>query len=367
MARTTLWFRQFDFWLLGAITLLVGLGMLVIFSTTVSDEGYRSINVQGLALVLGIFVLSFLSALDYRYLKNLSYILYVLTIVVLVLLLFFGKTVKGTTGWFNLGFIQVQPSEFAKVTMLLVLARYFSWCVGRPSRLQFVIVSGILVGIPTIITMLQPEFGSALLLVFMWLGMLLFTGIKRNYVIALVVVFLVTALLGWNFFLQDYQKERIMTFMQPQDDPLGAGWNMNQAIIAVGSGGLIGRGLGEGSQSQLDFLPEQHTDFIFAVIAEELGLVGTLAVIILFAFLLYRMLRIAYRARDDFGLMLAIGASVLLIAQITLNIGMNLGILPIAGVPLPLVSSGGSALLAMMMIFGILQSVIIRHKGVVFK
>jgi rod shape determining protein RodA len=225
-----------------------------------------------------------------------------------------------------------------------------------------VIVSGLLALVPFTLVLMQPDLGSALVYLVMWLGLLLFSGIKRVYSLILVVSGILVSWGAWAFALKDYQKNRIISFLNPAADPLGSGYNVIQSKIAVGSGGLFGRGLGHGSQSQLRFLPEQHTDFIFAVLTEELGFLGGFLLLFLFLILFVRMIKAGKFSRDEFGIILAIGAVIIFTFQIFTNVGMNIGILPVTGIPLPLVSYGGSALLIFLMLIGLIESVFVRGR-----
>lgn len=354
--------KQFDWFLFVAVVLLVVVGMATILSTTWGNaDSMKILDKQIIAALLGVSFVFILSIFNYQILANYAYIIYGVSLVLLVGVLIFGSVIRGTQGWFNLGFFQFQPAEFAKIALLIVLAKYFSSISGKPSRIQHIIVSGALTLIPIALIILQPDLGSALILGFLWILMLLTSGIKKEYVIGLVVIGSLTVFLAWNFVLAPYQKGRIMSFLNPMSDPLGAGYHMIQSKIAIGSGQIFGRGLGHGTQSQLNFLPDQHTDFIFAVVAEELGFIGALLLVFLLAFLFYRIIRIAKKSRNEFGLMLALGSCFLFLSQMVINIGMNIGMLPVAGVPLPFVSYGGSALLASLIIIGVLESVITRQ------
>lgn len=366
MNKIVLNLKQFDWFILITVVLLAFIGLVMIYSATLGEMGSK-ISKQAIALSIGLILFFILSFIDYRLLKNYAYIIYILANCLLLAVLLIGKTVRGMSGWFDLGFFQLQPSELAKFALLIILAKYFASVTGKPSRFKFIIVSGILVFISTTLVAAEPDLGTALIFIFLWLGMLLFSGIKKIYIYLLGILGTSFSGLLWVFLLKDYQKDRILSFINPAKDPLGAGYNMIQSKIAVGSGGLIGRGLGHGPQSQLNFLPEQHTDFIFAVLAEELGLVGVILLLGLFSFLFLRIIGIAFKSRDDFSLMLVVGVIIMFSFQILVNIGMNIGILPVTGVPLPFVSYGGSALITNLLIFGLLESIIIRQKSIVFR
>ncbi len=359
-------FKKLDWILFVAVIFLISLGLIAIISTTYQDGLQDFVIKQIIAAVIGLIFLFALAFLDYRILQNYAYILYAIFSASLVLVLFFGTIFQGTRGWFNFGFFQFQPAEFVKIALIIVLARYFVQA-KKQSNVIHIIVSGSITLVSAFLIMLQPDMGTALVLIVTWFGMLLISGIKKSYIFTIAIIGLAVVFVFWNFLLYDYQKDRILSFVSPEKDPLGAGYNMIQSKIAIGSGGMFGRGLGHGTQSQLKFLPAQHTDFIFAVISEELGFIGSGFMLILFFVLLFRILRTAIKARDEFGLMIACGVAIQFTFQILINIGMNLGILPIAGVPLPLVSYGGSAMLASLISLGIVESIYVRYRGLEFK
>ncbi|MFH2105229.1 MAG: rod shape-determining protein RodA [Parcubacteria group bacterium] len=361
--------RKLDWLLLAAVILLISLSIVLIYSTSGSTAGefdFSNLHKQVIFVALGLLFFTLASFFDYQLLKNYAYTLYIIMIVVLVGVLVFGTEIRGTRGWFTFGSFQVQPAEIAKVVLLIILARYFASITGKMSTFRYVVISGLITLIPAGLIILQPDFGSALVLIFLWLAMLLISGIKRIYVAMLGGGGFAIGWILWKFIFKDYQRERILTFLNPARDPLGAGYNIIQSKIAVGSGGWLGKGLGYGSQSQLKFLPAQQTDFIFAVLAEELGFLGASLLLVLFCFLLLRMMRAVRGARDDFGLMLGVGVIVIFLFQIIVNVGMNMGMVPVTGIPLPLVSYGGSSLISMLILVGILQSVAIRSKKLKF-
>ncbi len=318
----------------------------------------KQLIAAGIGLVIGVAAMS----MHYMQWRNLARILYITGVILLILVLIFGTTVRGTTGWFVFGGFSFQPVEFMKLGLAAELARFFSK-LGRPNiGWREIGISGFLTFIPTVLTMMQPDLGSAMLLVGMWMIFLLFAGVKMKHVAAFILATIIIGLFSWQLVLRDYQKERIAVFMNPGLDPLGAGYNITQAKIAIGSGKILGRGLGSGSQSQLRFLPESQTDFVFAVIAEELGFLGSMFIFLATALLLSRMLRLAYGSRDPFASYLVIAIFALFFAQIFLNIGVNLSLLPATGVALPFVSYGGSSLLISFLLIAIVQSVAIEYR-----
>ncbi|MFC1721423.1 rod shape-determining protein RodA [Patescibacteria group bacterium] len=354
--------QKFDWFLLIAVLLLLALGVLMIYSATLGESGtdrsntYRQIIYIGVGLTLLFVIILF----DYRIFRNYSRIFYIILLVTLIGVLLLGTEIRGTRSWFDLGIINLQPAEFAKFVMIIVLAKYFSRYSDDMYKFKHILFSGILTFIPVVLIMMEPEFGSALVIIFIWLGMLLFARIRWWHLGVVLGGLAGLLVLAWRFVLRDYQKERLEVFLNPAKDPLGQGYNVTQSKIAIGSGGVWGRGLGHGSQSQLNFLPEQHTDFIFAVLAEELGFIGCLFLFSLFGFLFYRLVRIGRLARDRFGMFLVIGTVVLILSQLFINIGMNLGIFPVAGIPLPFLSFGGSSTLTVLLCMGLVFSVGLR-------
>ena len=274
----------------------------------------------------------------------------------LIGLFFFAPEIRGVKGWYKVGSFSIDPIEFIKIVLLILLAKYFSMRHIEMYRLSHIILSGIYTILPVVLIFFQPNMGSALILVFLWVGILIISGIKIRHFLALVLCGILILIISWSFLLRNYQKERIISFFEPKIEPLGMAWSQNQAKIAIGSGGILGQGIGKGSQTQYGFLPEPQTDFIFAAIAEEIGLIGVSFLLILFVVLIWRIMRIAILAESNFPRLFASGLVLILIPQVFIHIGMNLGISPIIGLALPLVSYGGSGLIATFIGLGILQS-----------
>lgn len=369
-----MWFylKKLDWILIIAILLLTTIGLLTIYSNARiaplrSRELDSSIWVFRKQLIfVGIgFLLMFLLALffDYRILKNNTFaliILYLFSLSLLVGVLFFGKEIRGATSWFRLGELGFEPVEFAKLVVILLLAKYFSLRHTEIKRIIHLVVSAFYVFIPVVLILLQPDLGSVLIFFAIWLGMTILAGIRVRHLIYLGLGGTALSLLSWSFFLKPYQKQRIFIFLNPYSDPLGRGWQVIQSVIAVGAGTFLGKGLGHGSQSQLNFLPEPFTDFIFASIAEEWGFIGSLLVIALFGTILYRIISISLASPNNFARLFGAGFMILLISEIFINLGMNMGLLPITGIPLPLLSYGGSNLICIFIGLGILQSIRLR-------
>ncbi|OGE79866.1 MAG: rod shape-determining protein RodA [Candidatus Doudnabacteria bacterium RIFCSPHIGHO2_01_FULL_45_18] len=358
-------FRYFDLYIFGASTLLLILGLLMIYSTTLESPTNLMLRqlIFAAAGFVGLFLLAFL---DYRKLKKITGALYILIILALLLTWFWGYRVHGSTRWIDFGIIRLQAAEFAKLVMVIIMAKFLDQHGEKLKDVRYVALSAIYICIPIALIFIEPDLGSALVIFFTWLGMLFFSRMRKKHLVGLLLSLIVLSLFAWFFLLQDFQKDRIYTFLDPKSDPQGSGYNVLQSIIAVGSGNISGRGLGRGLQSQLKFLPERQTDFMFASTAEELGMLGSTFVLGMFAVLFFRLIKAIQHARDNFGMYLTLGIFFMLLSQVTINIGMNLGLLPVTGIPLPLLSYGGSSLLTTMCALGLAQSVIARQKAVKF-
>lgn len=356
--------RHFDWILQAAVVLLITLSVALIFSTSFDKSGGAVDALQQAFFgLLGLGLVVVFGVSDYRVFRRTAGVLYVAMILSLLLVRFLGVTALGATRWINVGFFQFQPSEFAKIVMVIVLAKIFADHQKNLDSPRTLIRSLAYTVPPVLLVATQPDLGSAMVIGAIWFGMSVAAGIPKRFFAYAATAGAAIIPITWFWVFHDYQKSRLMTFLNPSNDPLGAGYNVKQAQIAVGSGGLWGRALGQGTQSQLNFLPVQHTDFIFAVLAEELGFAGALLVLILLLTVTWRALHIAQGAKDFFGYQLAIGIMVIFLFQSLINIGMNTGIMPVTGIPLPLVSYGGSSMLMLLFTIGILQS-IASHKGV---
>ncbi len=354
--------KRFDWVLVVAVFLLLVLSLVALYSVSLSktNPDFLNLKKQMIFILVGLVGFFALCAIDYKWLKFYSIPIYGLAAALLLAVLIFGRVIRGTQGWFGFGWFNFQPVEFAKLAMIIFLAKYFSRGAHEIFRFRHIMVSGIFSAILIGLVLLQPDFGSALVLFFLWLLMLFLIGIKRSHLVVLLLL-VATFLAGsWLFIFQDYQKERILGFFDPSRDPLGRGYNITQAQIAVGSGQILGRGIGFGPQSQLRFVPENQTDFIFAVLAEELGFLGAALILALWGIIFWRILRIARRARDDFSLFFAAGSAIVFLIQIFINIGMTVGVAPVTGISLPFVSYGGSALVVNLAMVGILESIAAR-------
>lgn len=351
--------KNADYFLFLAMVLLLVFGLTVILST--NQEAFKRqiiFALTGLLLYVGV------SLLDYRLLKSASVGFYGTVLGLLGLVLVSGVVTRGAVRWLEFGvgqFRQFQPSEFSKIALILFLSFLLESHIGSRLSFKVLLTSIALTVVPVILVYFQPDLGTSIILLAIWLGMILAAGLKPVYLFLMAASGLGLLVPLWSF-LKDYQRQRIINFLNPAWDPLGGGYNVLQSQIAVGSGRIWGRGFGRGTQSHLQFLPEHYTDFIFASLSEEWGFVGSVLLLLFFAILLTRILAVARDARDDFGTLIAIGVFSFLLPQVFINIGMNLGIMPITGIPLPLVSYGGSSLWVTMVALGLVQSVAIRRR-----
>lgn len=360
-------FRYFDIPLQTSAILLAIVGLALLYSlTSGSDAGFGVFFKQVIFLAAGAGAYIFFAFFDYHALAKTNRVLYVVLLGLLVYLLTFGTLIRGGRRWINVGFFSLQPAEFAKIIIVLGLARLLYLRRGQINSWPRILWSLAYVLVPTLLILLEPDLGSALVLLGVWAGILLISAIEKKYLMVLLLLFVCAAGLTWKFVLKDFQRQRVMVFLDPQLDPRGRGYNVRQATIAVGSGQLLGSGLGKGAQSQNNFLPEQETDFIFAASAEQIGLVGSAALLGLYLFILYRLLAIAKRAKDDLGMYLAGGVFFLFFIHVFINVGMNIGLLPVTGIPLPMISAGGSSLIVSLIALGIAQNVSMQSKALRF-
>lgn len=365
MNRIYSYLKNFDWILFSAVFLLACFGLMEIYSVTLGREASDFLNFQKQLFFIGsgtilMFIFAFI---DYHALRGLSRYIYAATFISLVLVLILGISARGTRGWFDLGFFSIQPAEFAKVAIIIFLAKFFSARAIKRRPFKQLLSSGVATAVISGLVFIQPDFGSALLIFLIWMIMLVVTGFSRKYFLILGTALVIGSILLWSFSFKDYQKQRILTFINPSADTLEEGYNINQAIIAVGAGGMTGSGLGFGSQSQLKFLPEAQNDFIFAVIAEELGFLGVALVIFLYTVFFFRAIAAIKRINNDFAIFFILGAVGLIFIEMFINISMNIGILPVVGISLPFISYGGSAIISSFILVGIIESMIIRSKN----
>ena len=364
--------QHFDFVLFGATVILIAFGVALIYSATLASAPSEQalwdtfLGRQIIYALVGIGLMLLVSFTDYSIFANVNHVIYVLTILSLVLVYLVGKISFGAQRWIDLGIFPLQPSELAKVLLIIVLAKFLADRREDLKRLPYFLLSMAYVGIPMAFIYLQPDLGTAIVLAVSWFVMVLMAGARLRHVALVGLVGIVASPIIW-LSLHGYMRERIFVFFDPQRDPLGVGYNINQARIAVGSGGFLGQGFAQGTQSQLHFLRVRHTDYIFSVLGEELGFVGVVLLLLLFLVVIWRILRVAEMARDTFGQLIAYGIATVIAFQVMANVGMNVGLLPSSGVPLPFVSYGGSALIALLIGEGVVQNIIIRHKRLEFQ
>jgi rod shape determining protein RodA len=346
--------RNIDWILFCAVLPILGAGLITMnsFSNETSFFGHQLIWI-GLALTI-FFAFSFI---DFRFLKNSNVLitLFAISCFLLLTLLFVGHVAKGAESWFRLGLFSIQPSDPAKVVLILILAKYFSRRHIEIANLRHILISGFYAFSIFILVLVQPDFGSAIIIFLIWLGMVLVSGISKKHLFAVIMIAVITFAGLWIYVFKDYQKQRIKTFIHPLADIQGAGYNAYQSTIAVGSGQLLGKGIGYGTQSKLSFLPEYQTDFIFAAFAEEWGFIGSLILYILYGIVIWRILSAAVHGASNFEVLYGIGIAVFFMANLFINIGMNIGLLPVTGVTVPFMSYGGSHLITEFAALGILM------------
>ncbi len=367
-------YQYFDWLLVLATVLLIIIGTTMIYNTTSATEGFDTSDLlhdttfrQIIFGVVGLAALLTLSFFDFRIYGTLHLPIYVLLVGLLAVVLFLNRIAHfGAARWIDIGFFQLQPSEPAKLLIVLVLAKFFSDHEKDMGRWRTLFSSLGIVGLPMVMVYVQPDLGTALVLGFIWVVMLFAAGLRLRQLLVLATLGIVLLPIVW-LTLQPYQRDRLTTFMDPAADPLGSGYNVLQAQIAIGSGGFWGLGVGSGTQSQLRFLKVRTTDFIFSVIGEELGFWGGVFIFALFLFIIWRILRAGMRSHSAFGRLVAVGFAAGLFFQSFVNLGMNLGLMPVTGIPLPFVSSGGSSLITFMMMLGIVESILAHDKVMTLK
>jgi len=358
--------RAFDLQLAAYAALLGSIGLIMAYSNSV-EQGQSLLDgsttfVRGL-MWTGIALIAFVvaTAFDYKWLKVFAWPLYGLQLGLLVATLAIGSGVGGSARWISIGPLQFQFSEIAKILMIVVLANYLGARQGRLTSLRSILGACVLVGPPWVLVMLQPDLGTSLVLLAILAGMLFMSGASLRWLAAIGISVMAALPFVFNNVLRDYQQQRILNYLNPSNDIQGAGWQLQQALIAVGSGGPFGKGLTNGTQNQLNYLPVQESDFVAAIYFEELGFIGGVLLLVLFAALLWRILVGGWRSKDPFGTMFAAGLASMILFQLVVNLGMVVGVLPITGIPLPFVSHGGASLISIAVGLGILQSINIRQ------
>jgi rod shape determining protein RodA len=356
--------RRIDINFLLVVLALNVIGLINLYSATHGIQAVDTSNLfiqQVFWLCLGWLLFFLVTFVDYQIYFRWAYIVYFINLTALILVPIIGKSALGAKRWIDLGFFSYQPSETMKIALVLVIARNL-YDKSKPNGmgLKELVMPLILIGIPFVLTVRQPDLGTAVMLLAIPMTMVVFIKVHRSIVVASLICVAVALPAAWSFGLKDYQKQRIITFLEPGKDPRGAGYNSIQSKIAVGSGKFLGKGFRQGTQSQLEFLPERHTDFIFSVLSEEHGFIGSITTIGLFAILLFMGIGTASQSRDKFGALLSVGALSYIFWHMFVNIGMVTGVLPIVGIPLPLLSYGGSGMLTTFISLGVVSSVAYR-------
>jgi len=359
LTNITRW-KKIDFGILISGIFLVLISLAILYSLELNQEitDFSLLRRQAASAILGAIICLVWFFLDYRHLKDYAFLLYVFGLLLLFGLFLFGVNIRGTTGWFQFGVFSFQPVELFKLILIIFLSSFYLKS-SLINNLSIFIKSFLIFFIPAFLVVLQPDLGSLIVLAIIWIGYLFILKLHWQYFLGLILAGLLFFLIAWQFLLAPYQKARITSFIFPEKDIAGSAYNLRQSKIAIGSAGFLGRGLGLGTQSSLRFLPEPETDFIFAVIAESLGFLGACLLIGLYFFLLWRILLLVNRLKDEFAVFLVLGIFFWFAFQGIFNIAMNLGLMPITGIPLPLVSYGGSSLLVSLVALGILESVCI--------
>src|SRR3990167_2278581 len=350
------YFKEIDLPLFAAIAAISLFSILNMYGI----EGFGSFfTKQVIFVTVGLGVMVLLSFFNYRYLKNYSFpvlLLYFLSIF-LLLLTFYSRSVRGVNAWIVLGQFTFEPAELAKLMLIVLMAKYFSRRHVHINQLRHILVSGIYYAIPVLIILAQPDLGSAIILSLIWISVLVAIGMNKKHFFFLIIMAVVVSYGSWMFALKPYQKDRLLTFVNPGNDPRGSGYNLIQSKIAIGSGYWFGNGIGKGSQATLGFLPEPHNDFVFAAAAEQFGLVGLGLILAAVAFIISRTLLIGRSAMSNFGKLFSIGISVFIFAHALIGASVNVGLMPVTGLPFPFLSYGGSYLISLMVGLGVLQSI----------
>ena len=352
--------KKIDWLLFIFILPILGLGLITMKSFVPMGTEVNIVSLfdkQLIWIFLSLILFFLFSFIDFRFLRrtNVLVFLFLVFFGFLLFLFIFGSTIRGATSWFSFGSFSFQPVDFMKLILILILAKYFSRRHIEIAHIKHIIISGLYAFIPFILVLLQPDLGSAIIIFLIWIGMILVTGISKKHLLLVVMVGVTISLFLWLFVFQQYQKARILTFLHPLTDIQGAGYNANQSMITTGSGQIIGKGVGYGTQSRLKFLPEYETDFIFSAFAEEWGFIGVIILLTLFGLVIWRILVGAFLGATNFEILFSVGIAIFFMSHIIVNIGMNIGLLPITGTTLPFMSYGGSHLVAEFAGLGILQ------------
>lgn len=364
MFKREFW-QQFDYLLFGGVLILCIFGIAMIQSAVAGNEEIAgSVSRQVIFVVGGMVVLFLTSLIDYRYLSSLTRIMYIGSVLLLMAIFIIGTAVYGSARWFDTGVILIQPSELVKTIMIVILADFFYKSQDQEKNLNWILKSFLITAFVVIWIFIQPNLSMSIVIFVIWFSLLWYAGLPLKYLLIFAVVGILLAVVGFNF-LEDYQQDRILNFVFPDPNArYGETYNVDQAKISIGSGGLFGLGYGQGPQVQLRFLKVRHTDFIFSAMAHEFGFFGTIFIMSILVFVIYRCFRVGQKASDMFGQLIAYGVGTLLFFQMAVNIGVNLNIIPVTGLTLPFISYGGSSLASLLLGIGFVESVAAhRHKN----
>lgn len=363
MKKIVLYLKKLDWVIILTSVSLVGVGLFSIYTS--STANLVNFKKQTIFFFLGFLLMLIFSIFDWRIMKEnqfFLFFLYFFSCLSLLGVLFFAPTIRGVKSWYKIGLLSFDPIEITKISLIFILARYFSKKHAEMYTSLHLLISGIYVLLPSFLIFLQPNFGSMMTLIFLWIGILVVSGVKLRHFLLLLILGIFFLSFSWKTFLKEYQKERILSFFLPKtSDPLRIGWSQTQSQIAIGSGGFWGKGIKNASQTRLGFLPEPQTDFIFSTIAEETGFIGVSFLFVLYFILLWRMLKIILLTDNNFSRLVGCGFGILIVSQIFIHIGANIGLLPVTGISLPFISYGGSSLIFNMAGLGILQSFKTHH------
>lgn len=357
-------FINFDWYFLLLVLAISFIGIVNIYSASQNIDNFAQETLhikQAQWIIIGLFLMGITVSIDYRYIDRFSYAIYAVSIFLLVIVAVYGYATHGSKRWITIGGFFFQPSELVKISIILALAKYFNnHSLDKKYKMRELIIPFIMAIIPFLFILKQPDLGTALIILILFTSMILFVGVQWKSLFIALTTMLIMMPIGW-FFIKDYQKERLLTFLDPERDPLGAGYHIIQSIIAVGSGGILGKGYMKGTQTQLKFLPVQQTDFVFSVFAEEWGFLGGLILMIMFLSLILWCFKTALHARDQLGMLISFGVMMFLFWEVFINICMVLGLLPVVGIPLPLFSYGGSSTVVVMISIGLVMNISMRR------
>ena len=363
MLNRAIW-RNFDYWLFGAVIILSVFGIVMIQSAIAGSESLlEHVNRQIVFVAMGFVVMIVVSIIDYRYWESFTRLMYIIAVAFLIVIFVMGQVRFGAARWLDVGLVLIQPAELAKIVIIIVLSDYFARNQDKPQNLRWILVSLMITGGIVVWILLQPNLSTSIVIMVLWFALIWMSGLKPKYLALFAAVGLVGGILFFIFLMEDYQKLRVIQFLFPDPNArYGETYNVEQALITIGSGGWFGQGYGQSTQVQLKFLKVRHTDFIFSAMASEFGFVGTMVVMAVLVFIILRCLRAARLSSDRFGSLISYGFATLIFFQAAVNIGVNLNVIPVTGLTLPFVSYGGSSLLSLLLGIGLIESVVAHRE-----